>query len=112
MSIFSKKQKNDQAEEVNQINNRELKEQLADSALAFLLNQKLLEQTDLPGIKVEFGYLLMLKNHGMEALFKVIRDDKVFYFACQQKTLRHVGITEEQFQSVTAHMLDMHVNQK
>lgn len=112
MSIFHRKKNNEPSEEVNQINNQELKENLADSALAYLLNQKLLEQNDLAGITVEFGYVLQLKNHGIEALYKIIKDETVFYFAFQQKTLRHVGISEKQFQSVTATMLDMHVNRK
>lgn len=52
----------------------------------------------------------MLENHGIEALFKIIKDDKIFYFAFQQNTLKFLDISEQQFESVTQHMLDLHVN--
>lgn len=109
MGLFSKKEKIIE-ENVNQINNKELKEQLADNALAFLVNSNELQPQDFAGIKAEFGYVLMIKDHGLEALFRIIKDEKVYYFAVQQKTLKLLEITEEQFQSVTQHMLDLHVN--
>ena len=40
------------------------------------------------------------------------QDEKVFYFAVQQQTLRLLDISEQQFESVTQHMLDLHVNNK
>lgn len=111
MGLFSKKE-NKIEENVNQINNKELKEQLADNALAFLVNSNELQPQEFSGIKAEFGYVLMIKDHGLEALFKIIKEEKIFYFAVQQETLKLLEITEEQFQSVTQHMLDLHVNNK
>ena len=105
MGIFKNKK-----QEVNQINNKELKEQLLDSALAFLVNANEIKPKDFKGIQAIFGYLLMLENYGIEALFKIIKDDKIFYFAFQQNTLRFLDISEQQFESVTQHMLDLHVN--
>ena len=54
----------------------------------------------------------MINDHGLEALFKIIKEEKIYYFAVQQETLKLLEITEEQFQSVTQHMLDLHVNNK
>lgn len=107
MSIFKKNK-----QEVNQIGNKELKDRILDNALAFLVNAKEFETKDFEGIQAKFGYLLMLENHGIEALFKIIKDEKVFYFAVQQQTLRLLDISEQQFESVTQHMLDLHVNNK
>ena len=101
---------NEGKEEVNQIENKELKDNILDNALAFLVNAKEIETKDFKGIKAQFGYLLMIENHGLEALFKLIKDDKVFYFAVQQQTLKLLNITEQQFESVTQHMLDMYVH--
>lgn len=107
MSIFKNKK-----QEVNQIGNKELKDKILDNALAFLVNAKEIGTGDFKGIQAKFGYLLMLENHGVEALFKIIKDEKVFYFAVQQQTLRLLDISEQQFESVTQHMLDLHVNNK
>lgn len=104
MSVFNERK------EVNQIENKELKDNILDNALAFLVNAKEIETKDFKGIKAQFGYLLMIENHGLEALFKLIKDDKVFYFAVQQQTLKLLNITEQQFESVTQHMLDMYVH--
>lgn len=104
MSVFNERK------EVNQIENKELKDNILDNALAFLVNAKEIETKDFKGIKAQFGYLLMIENHGLEALFKLINDDKVFYFAVQQQTLKLLNITEQQFESVTQHMLDMYVH--
>ncbi len=95
--------------EVDQMLNKELKEELADQALTVLLNQKEIEMGDLEWIKCTFGYILNLPGHGLEALYKIIKDDKVWYFAFQQDTLRYIGINEEQFQSVTEHMIETHL---
>ncbi len=105
MGLFKNKKK-----EVNQINNKELKEELLDNALAVLVDANEIKPEDFKGIQAKFGYLLMIENHGLEALFKIIKDDKIFYFAFQQNTLRFLDISEQQFESVTQHMLDLHVN--
>ena len=99
-------------EEVNQIYNRKLKERLLDTAMATLVNLKEIQPKDFEGVQAEFGYILNIKDHGLEALFKIVKDDKVFYFALQQNALKLLSISEEQFRSVTQHMLDMHVNNK
>ena len=96
-------------DEVDQMQNKGLKEELADNALTVLVNQKEIELTDLEGVQCTFGYILNIPGHGLEALYKIIKDDKVYYFAFQKDTLRYIGITEEQFLSVTQHMLETHL---
>lgn len=96
--------------EVNQINNKELKEELLDNALACLVNAHEITTEDFKRIQAKFGYLLMLENHGIEALFKIIKDDKIYYFAFQQNTLKFIDISEQQFESVTQYMLKNHLN--
>lgn len=104
MGLFKKKQKTD----TNQIANTELKEKLADSALAVLINAQKITHENLAGIKAEFGYLLMIEDHGLEALFKIIQNDDVYYFAVQQDKLMMVNIIESQYEATVAHMLSQH----
>ena len=76
MGLFKNKK-----QEVNQINNKELKEKLLDNALAFLVNANKIKPEDFKGIQAKFGYLLMLENHGLEAelKFKVTYDGKDYF---------------------------------
>ena len=104
MGLFKKKKKSD----TNQINNKELKENLADTALSVLVNKQKITFDDFAGIKAEFGYLLMIENHGLEALFKIIKDNDVYYFAAQQDKLMLVTIDENQYKSTVDYMLSQH----
>ena len=102
MGLFGKKQKSD----TNQIGNKELKEKLADTALSVLINKQKLTFEDLhTGIQAEFGYLLMIDGHGLEALFKIKKDDDIYYFAAQQDNLMLVDISEGQYAETVSNML-------
>ncbi len=105
MGLFGKKKK--PAE--NLMNDKELKEHLADSALAVLINSGELVPEEMAGISVEFGYLMMCEGHGLEGLFKIIKDDNVYYFAAQVDKLMLVNINEEQFLSTTQTMTETHL---
>lgn len=102
MGLFRKKQ----SMEVNQINNKELKENLANTALSILVNMQKITQDDFGGIQAEFGYLLMIEGRGLEALFKIIQNDNMYYFAVQQDELMMVEINEAQYESTVVRMLD------
>lgn len=82
MGLFNKKRK-----EKNEIENRALKVNIANTALTLLRQGE--DYESLPGTRFEFGYLFDIENHGTEALFKIITDKNTFYFAAQgQKILR------------------------
>lgn len=104
MGFFSEKNKSN----TNQISNKELKETLADTALALLVNTQEITVDDFVGIKAEFGYLLMIKDHGLEGLFKIIKDDKIYYFAAQKEKLQLINIDENQYCSTIEYMLKQH----
>ena len=103
MGFFSKKKK---TSEKNEINNRELKENLATTALNLLKPGEAYDQ--LAYTSCEFGYLFMIDGHGLEALFKITTDKGVFYFAAQGDKLMQLQFNEELFQSTTKTFLDMH----
>ncbi len=69
------------------------------------MNEKKLTPEDFAGIRAEFGYLLMIENHGLEALFKILKDDDTYYFAAQQDRLMLLTIDENQFKSTVDYML-------
>lgn len=102
----------------NVITNRQLKEQVGDSALALLANNKLISlEQDSKHLVIEFGYLLLPKDIDKPAaLLKVItpkklfKASKVFYIALQKGEMMILGdnFNEEMFRKVSTDMLTMH----
>ena len=90
----------------NQIDNKELKENLADAALSLLKQNK--DYKNLENTSVEFGYLFDIDNHGLEALFKVITDNNTIYFAAQGNSLKMLDLDEDIFKAVTEQFLSIH----
>lgn len=104
MGLFGKKKK--QPAESNEINNSELKINLADTALGLLVEGE--DYTELANTKCEFGYLFDIEDHGIEALFRLETDKTVAYFAAQGDKLMRLNFNEELFRSTTESFLDMH----
>lgn len=90
----------------NEIKNKELKEFLADSALAILTQGE--DYQDLVYTTVEFGYLYDVENRGPEALFKVTTDKTTVYFAVQVGKLMRLDFTEEAFKDTVERMRAFH----
>lgn len=103
MSFFSKKKK---AAEHNLISDKELKENLANTALGLLVKDE--DFTELGGTKCEFGYLFDIEGHGLEALFKLVTDKTVAYFAAQGDKLMRLNFNDELFQSTVDGFLELH----
>lgn len=92
--------------EHNEMENKELKEGLANAAL-----QMLAEGTDyetLDGTRCQFGYLFLIDGHGLEALFKVETDLGTAYFAAQGEQLLRLSINEALFKDLTSVFLELH----
>lgn len=104
MGLFGKKKK--QPAESNEINNSELKINLADTALGLLVEGEDFEE--LANTKCEFGYLFNIEDHGIEAVFRLETDKTVAYFAAQGDKLMRLNFNEELFRSTTESFLDMH----
>ena len=81
MGLFNKKKK--QNGERNEINNKVLKERLANAALQMLTEGEDYDQ--LAYTVCEFGYLFDIDGHGLEALFK-IKTDKIHFILQHKKT--------------------------
>lgn len=102
----------------NAIKNRELKEQIGDSALSLLANNKLIElDKDSKHLVIEFGYLLLPNDTDKPAaLLKIITPkklfnaSKVFYIAIQKGEMMILDekFNEEIFEKVSTDMLTMH----
>lgn len=108
MSIFNKnKDKKGKANaKRNEIDNKELKEQLANSALSMF--EQSVDYKNLVNTQVEFGYLFDIDNHGLESLFKVKTDIDTYYFAVQKQSITRVNLSEEQFIAYKEKFLEMH----
>lgn len=91
-------------ERINEINNKELKENIANTALGLLVEG--VDYKELAYTKVEFGYLFDIEEHGIEALFKVITDTTIAYYAVQVDRLMRLNLTEELFKAYVEGFLD------
>jgi len=90
----------------DEIDNKELKENLADTALSTLKQND--DYNSLAGITVEFGYLFDIDEHGIEALFKIITDKETFYFAAQKSSIIRLNFNEALFEEITRKFLEKH----
>ncbi len=104
MGLFGKKKK--QPAERNAIDDRNLKMNLADTALGLLVQGE--DYGELANTKCEFGYLFDIDGHGIEALFKLTTDKTTAYFAAQGDKLMRLNFNEELFKSTTEGFLEMH----
>ena len=104
MGMFDKfKGKQKEPKETNEIENRELKVNLADTAMGML--EQGVDYQELAGIQCQFGYLFSIEDHGLEALFKITTDTTTAYFAAQKQWL---NFNEELFCSTTETFLSLH----
>lgn len=101
MGLFSKKKNTN-----NQIENKELKENLANSAISVLKEGE--HYHSLANTMCEFGYLFSFEGHGLEALFKITTDVDTYYFAAQGNSLQFLDFNEELFKSTTDTFLEIH----
>lgn len=104
--MFFKNNKRTKPKEINEINNSSLKESLADQALGLL--RQGIDYNDLVHTKVKFGYLFNIENHGIEALFKVITDKTIVYFAVQGRQMTILDFSENLFQATVDGFMSLH----
>lgn len=83
-------------EEVNCSMNKKLLEALGRLAIADLIKYNRI--IDDNNIEVEYGYAYQDMNGKINALYKVKKDDNVFYYACDNGSAYMVNITEEMYQ--------------
>ncbi|MCI9524136.1 MAG: hypothetical protein HFF01_03695 [Erysipelotrichaceae bacterium] len=101
------KKKKDQIQKgTNEIENKELKEQIGDMALSLL--QEGIDYEELAYTKIEFGYLFDFEKHGIESLFKVITDKRTIYMAVQGIKMLRLEFSEELFQDTIHTFLKLH----
>ena len=106
MNFFKKKKQGEKPKERNEIENKLLKENIANTALSIL--EETIDYENLAYTKVEFGYLFDIDEHGIEALFKVITDKTTAYFAVQGTKLLRLNFSEELFETTVYGFLDLH----
>ncbi len=92
--------------ERNLINNKKLKENIANNALNILERGR--DYNDLTYTTVQFGYLFDIDNHGLECIFKVVTDLNTFYFAVQGERMMNLNFSEELYQATINSFLDLH----
>lgn len=94
------------AKESNEINNKELKENIANVAIGLLEEGS--DYNELAYTKVEFGYLFDIDDHGIEALLKVITDKTTAYFAVQGTSMMRLNFSNEIFNTTVEGFMIFH----
>ncbi len=94
------------AKESNEINNKELKENIANVAIGLLEEGS--DYNELAYTKVEFGYLFDIDDHGIEALLKVITDKTTAYFAVQGTSMMRLNFSDELFKTTVEGFMNFH----
>ena len=94
------------AKESNEINNKELKENIANVAIGLLEEGS--DYNELAYTKVEFGYLFDIEDHGIEALLKVITDKTTAYFAVQGTSMMRLNFSDELFNTTVEGFMNFH----
>ena len=95
-----------QSKGVNKIEDKELKEWIANNAINLLEKDK--DYSELANTIVEFGYLYDFEGHGIEALMTVITDKDTIYFAVQGTKMMRVNLTEELFNTTVEGFMKIH----
>ena len=94
--------------EKNEIKNSSLKEKIGDSAISILINNKFITMDELAGITLEFGYLYRNEEQKLIGLFKMGKNENVFYFAVEGDTVKKININEDIFQETINKMNEIH----
>ena len=94
--------------EINEISNSKLKQNLADSSVQVLLNNKLINESELSNFQIQFGYIFTKEDGVLEALMKTICNEKIFYFACQKGSLMLININENKYNETINYMKANH----
>lgn len=89
---------------MNLIEDKELKENIANTALGLLTEGE--DYKELAYTKMEYGYLFDIEERGIEALFKAITDTTTAYFAVQRNKLMRLNLTDELFKAYVEGFLD------
>lgn len=76
--------------------------------MALGILQQDIDFEELAYTKVEFGYLFDIEGHGIEALFKIVTDRTIAYFAVQGTKMLKLDFSEELFQSTVDGFLKLH----
>lgn len=92
--------------EKNLINNNQEKEKFANEALNVLMSNHII--SDYNDIGCEYGYLYKIEGRGYEGLFKIKKQDKIYYFAVQGDNLQMINLDEQHFEAYKQTFLEIH----
>ena len=95
--------------EINQINNRNIKENLINYAINILLTNNIVSNDDIVNLSFSVAYAFTKVDGAIEALFKAeLKNGVTYYFAAQNNKVMLVEISEEQYIQTTNYMIENH----
>ena len=69
---------------------------------------KLITENELPSFQIQFGYIFTKEDGVLEALMKIICNNKTFYFASQKGSVMLININEVQYNQTINYMKEYH----
>ncbi len=102
MGLFKKKPR-----ETNEKDNFALKEALAEEAIEKWL-VKGRDYGSFSDLRAEFGYIFIIEDHGIEALFKISAPRGTFYFLAHGDMIAALDFDEQLFKSTVDAFLSFH----
>ena len=106
MQLEGKDEENQNPSESNEIDNVELKESLAERVLRSVVNSE--NYYDLNNTEIEFGYLFVFEDSGIETLMKISNDKITNYYSVQNETLYKLHINEDTYLAMIETFMDFH----
>ena len=94
--------------EENLINNTDIKITVCNKIANMLLSNNYITENEINKIKVNFGYIFKKSDGLIESLLKVLCEDKVYYCAIQNNSIKLINITEVQYKDTILHMEELH----
>lgn len=94
--------------EINQIYNTQLKEQLGNAAIATLIDDEIIDENEISGLGIRFGYIFTTDDNELEALYTVKCAGKTFYFSVRRDAIMIEDIDEDMFEKTVTEMKSCH----
>ena len=94
--------------EINQIYNRELRQDLGNTSISILMQNELIKEEELRNLAISVGYMFTTDEGQIEALFNISCGEKSFYFAAQKGKLMLVNINRKMYEQTISYMESCH----
>jgi len=77
-------------------------------AISLLLNNSFIQANNLENLTLHWGYIFTKTDGMLEAIFKIIYEERIFYFGIQNGNMTLININEQQYNEIIDYMKKNH----